>query len=102
MATSSSARSWLTSTVARAARRQPLGDEAAGAQVEMRLGLVQHQQVGIGGQRAGQQDEPPLTARELAHAPRLGHAAQPELAEQVGDQRAVGLLAAESAVSASS
>ena len=58
----------------------------------MRLGLVQHEQVGIGGQRAGQQDEPPLTARELAHAPRLGHGAQPELAEQVGDQCSVGLL----------
>ncbi len=28
----------------------------------MRLGLVQHQQVGIGGQRTSQQDEPPLPA----------------------------------------
>ena len=71
---------------------QALGHEPACAQVEVRLGLVQHQQVGIRGQRPGQQDQSPLTARELAHAPRLGHAAQPELAEQVGDQRSVGLL----------
>ena len=75
-----------------AAGAQALGDEPARAQVEMGLGLVEHEQVGIRGQRPRQQDQPPLPARELAHAPRLGHAAQPELAEQVGDQRAVGLL----------
>ena len=75
-----------------AAGAQALGHEPARAQVEVRLGLVQHQQVGIRGQRSGQQDQSPLPARELAHPPRLGHAAQPELAEQVGDQRPVGLL----------
>ena len=74
------------------ARPQPVGDQPARAHVEMGLGLVQDEQVGIGGQRAREQHEPPLASRELAHAPRLGHAAQPELSEQVGDQPAVGLL----------